>query len=408
METYLLFFGKSQDFTFKAYTEAGLVEDFNQVIKNFSLLESDWLNVDEKDNEPMLARYYFSDSGKQYSLIKLYSFAQALNGDRVAGSIFGVALLSEKNLALSEFNIQFLNEAKEAFAKISLNGRKFNKSNFEPDSSKIWELVQNRGYFDQITFQKNAIKASNEQKPALFWVKNLEKDSVDLATGETLDSVSKVYFSEDLAHLKRTVEQHPSLKFYHQKGNSYVAYEEEVVKPKRPEGAPENNYEKPERTPPPVAENAPLQELSALKKVMQQQSQQHSMKLYLLAGFLLLICLVGSYKLYHMQRMIIALQGQVDQTKSQVEEVQQNSISVPIKITPEPEPKKEDVESVPPPKAPKKEESTKKKDQKSAPSSKPKAKTSTPEKAKAKPEAEKQKEVDKEPTKDKPLIEKQN
>lgn len=52
METYLLFFGKSQDFTFKAYTEAGLVEDFNQVIKNFSLLESDWLNVDQKKMSP--------------------------------------------------------------------------------------------------------------------------------------------------------------------------------------------------------------------------------------------------------------------------------------------------------------------------------------------------------------------
>jgi hypothetical protein len=408
METYLLFFGKSQDFTFEAYTEAGLVEDFNQVIKNFSLLESDWLNVDEKENEPMLARYYFSDSGKQYSLIKLYSFAQALNGDRVAGSIFGVALLSERNLALSEFNIQFLNEAKEAFAKISLNGRKFNKSNFEPDSSKIWELVQNRGYFDQISFQKNAIKASNEQKPALFWVKNLEKDPVSLDASGNLDKVSKVYFSEDLAHLKRTVQQHPSLKFYHQKGNSYVAYEEEVVKPKKPEVVPESNYEKPERTTPPVVEHAALPELSALKKVMQQQNKQHNLQLYLLAGFLVLISLLGYYKVYHLQKVIIALQEELTQTKSQLEEVLQNSISVPIKITPKPEPKKEDVESLPPAKAPKKEESAKKKEQKSAPSLKPKAKTSTPEKAKAKPEAEKEKEADKEPAKDKLLIEKQN
>lgn len=408
METYLIFFGKSQDFTFEAYTEAGLVEDFNQVIKNFSLLESDWLNVDQKENEPMLARYYFSDSGKQYSLIKLYSFAQALNGDRVAGSIFGVALLSEKNIALSEFNVQFLNEAKDAFAKLSLNGRKFNKSNFEADSSKIWQLVQNRGYFNQIGYEKTSINASTEQKPALFWVKNLEKDSVELAAGGTLNNVSKVYFSEDLAHLKRTVEQHPSLKFYHLKGDAYVAYVEEVVKPKTPEVVPvPDDFGKPKHATSPIEEPTPQPEENALKKGLHKQNQQQKMQLYLLAGFLLLICLVGSYKLFRMQKLVTSLELQLTQLESQVDALKENNTRIPIDFAEEPKPVKKEVE-LRTQEPSKKEESTKKKEQKSASSSKAKTKKATTEKAQSKPEAEKEKEAPKEPTKDKPLIEKQN
>jgi hypothetical protein len=106
-----------------------------------------------------------------------------------------------------------------------------------------------------------------------------------------------------------------------------------------------------------------------------------------------------------MQKVIVALQQELTQIKSQVDEVKQNNNSIPFNFAEEPEPVKKDVELRT--KEPtKKEVITKKKVGKSASSSKAKSKKDTSEKAKAKPEAEKEKEADKEPTKDKPLIEK--
>ena len=42
MKTYLFFFGKSQDFTFEVFDEFGKVNDFNKIIKDFDLLESEY------------------------------------------------------------------------------------------------------------------------------------------------------------------------------------------------------------------------------------------------------------------------------------------------------------------------------------------------------------------------------
>lgn len=42
MKTYLIFFGKSQSFTFHAFDENGYIENFDEIIKNFDLLESEF------------------------------------------------------------------------------------------------------------------------------------------------------------------------------------------------------------------------------------------------------------------------------------------------------------------------------------------------------------------------------
>ena len=47
MKTYLFFFGKSQDFTFEVFDEFGKVNDFNKIIKDFDLLESEYFNIDD-------------------------------------------------------------------------------------------------------------------------------------------------------------------------------------------------------------------------------------------------------------------------------------------------------------------------------------------------------------------------
>lgn len=128
MANYLFFFGKSQDFTAYAFDQNDYIADFNSVIKNFDLLESQYFNIDEINNGEIIAKYIFNDAnGKRYSLIKLYEFAQALDGNRIAGSSFGVALLSDVNLVIGPENYNILRAAKDNFSKLCIQNSKFTK-----------------------------------------------------------------------------------------------------------------------------------------------------------------------------------------------------------------------------------------------------------------------------------------
>jgi len=113
MNTYFLFFGKSQDFTFYAFDKNGLVPDFNAIIKHFDQLESLVFSVDEPDNKDIIAKYVFKTSkGKAYSLLKQYSCAQAFAGDRLSGSTYGVAILSDGDVQITDYNLRLLKSAK--------------------------------------------------------------------------------------------------------------------------------------------------------------------------------------------------------------------------------------------------------------------------------------------------------
>jgi hypothetical protein len=105
------------------------------------LIESKYFTIDDIKNKEILAKYYFKSDGKNYCLLKLYSFAQALNGNRVAGSIYGVGFISDKNIQLTKENLALLQDAKNTFAKLSLDGLKFNKSNFSDDTDRIWKAI---------------------------------------------------------------------------------------------------------------------------------------------------------------------------------------------------------------------------------------------------------------------------
>jgi len=203
MSVYISFFGKSQDFTAKYYDKNGSINDFNQIIKDFHLLESKILTVDDINNKEILARYYFKIEAKAYCLVKLYSFAQALNGNRVAGSIYGVGLISEKNIDFTSENLNLLREAKDAFTELSTNGLKFNKSNFSEDTYKIWNAIangKNGNLLEKIILSEPKFNGTNDV--ISFFVKDLFNDSIRLN-----DEISKndiVYLSEDIEHLKRT------------------------------------------------------------------------------------------------------------------------------------------------------------------------------------------------------------
>ena len=228
MRTYLLFFGKSQDFTTHAFDNSDYIEDFNSVIKDFDLLESKIFTVDSAENKDMLAKYYFTaKDGKKYSLLKLYSFAQAFSGDRISGSIYGVALLSEGDISISKSNLNILNSTKNNFAKLCLNGLKFKSSDFFDDVNKIWNAVINHkegNYLDKVTFTNRNISNANTGTKG-FYVNNMFEDSLEL--DKQMNTASRIYISEDLAHLKRVHSLRGNdFKIYAKTKNGYEIYQE--------------------------------------------------------------------------------------------------------------------------------------------------------------------------------------
>ena len=239
MNTYFLFFGKSQDFTFYAFDKNGLVPDFNAIIKHFDQLESLVFSVDEPDNKDIIAKYVFKTSkGKAYSLLKKYSCAQAFAGDRLSGSTYGVAILSDGDILISEYNLRLLKSAKEKFATLSLSGLKFNKSDFLDDAKKLWKGISENtqgnepSYFEKInvspdtpTFQRNDISA--------FYVTDLMEGSIEIARMST--ESNKIYITEDFNHLKRAYQKWGEIKFpvFHKVGNAYQQYTDERTGSKR-------------------------------------------------------------------------------------------------------------------------------------------------------------------------------
>jgi|GEM_PF-1976439 len=237
MKTYLVFFGNAQGFLNYYFDRQSSITDFNSVIANFDLLESRIFTTDSIDNREILARYHFtSSSGKRYSLLKLYSFAQAYNIARVEGCIFGVAILSDSAVSISPKNLSLLRAAKDNFSKLSLNGLKFNKSDFFDDVQKIWRaIVQNDSgnLIDAIDLA--AISDSNLQTPIAYKVDHLFLDAINL-DGKTLKQ-GFVYFSDDFDHLKRAQQKWGAEHFpvYCKSGLDYVLYKEKIpTKPAPP------------------------------------------------------------------------------------------------------------------------------------------------------------------------------
>jgi hypothetical protein len=237
MGTYLVFFGKSQDFTIQFYDRNNPIDNFNNVIKDFDLLESKIFTVDDIKNKEILSRYCFTTQGKIFCLLKLYSFAQAFSGNRIAGSIYGVALLSDKLIDFTKNNLALLRAAKDNFAKLSLDGAKFNKSNFKENTDRIWKAIitnNNGNLLDSIDTSTLRINNSNGQ--VAFFVKSLFEDSIKL--NSRISNQDIIYLSEDLEHLKRTQNKWGKDGFpvYWEQNNQYVIYKEPEV-PKKQESA---------------------------------------------------------------------------------------------------------------------------------------------------------------------------
>ena len=245
MNNYLIFFGKSQDFTSYYFDRNGQVANFNEVIRNFDLLESKLFTVDRVDNKEILSRYNFSlPSGKKYSLLKLYSFAQAFDGSRIDGSIFGVALLSEQEIRFTKKNINLLKSAKDLFAELAIQKLKFIKTNFLDDVYGIWEAIAKNkdGNFLDVLDTNHEFKINNNKVPLAFKVNELIEDSIEVVNtlGNIIKEEDKLYFSTDFEHLKRTQENLGTNAFpiYLKSNNGYVLYEEAPPPPPPPPPTP--------------------------------------------------------------------------------------------------------------------------------------------------------------------------
>jgi hypothetical protein len=197
---HLLFFGKSQSFTFKAYDETGPIGNYSHFIQDFDRLESIVFTIDAVDNGEIVGRYRFTHAGKKHTLLKMYSYAQAFSGYRVEGSTYGVAFLSDMDIAITDRNIKLLQSLLNSFAQLSLNGKKFRYEDFSNDSTRIWQGFKNQLFFDKIDFCEEKPRTLNTN-PAGIQVNDLTRISQEVQS--ISDGRSVVYLTTDRPHLER-------------------------------------------------------------------------------------------------------------------------------------------------------------------------------------------------------------
>jgi hypothetical protein len=200
MIKHLFFFGKSQSFSFQAFDENEIIEDYDQFIRDFDKLESSVFTIDRTENEDILAYYKFSKGSKSFSLLKLYSFAQAYSGERVEGSTYGVAFLSDHDIELTSRNIKLLISLKTAFGNLSLTGRKFRYADFSNDARRTWLGFKKQSYFALID-TGGPVRVPVEQIP--LGVELDEFHNVSEEIRNLTNERSNVYFTEDRSHLER-------------------------------------------------------------------------------------------------------------------------------------------------------------------------------------------------------------
>lgn len=203
MKNYLIFFGKSSAFTSYAFDENGLVSDFDKnVFKDFDLLESRFLVNDQIDNKIALSKYNFNYNGNKFSMLKIYGCAMAMNADRISGSSYGVAFISESEILLSKGNIYLLNSVRSKFKELVIENNRFVETTFLHFVEQIWSVFQNANYFQKIV-AKGAPFVSSNSTPQPFFIENFD-DLEKIGTTQIKIS-SKLYFTSDLEHLKRSI-----------------------------------------------------------------------------------------------------------------------------------------------------------------------------------------------------------
>ncbi len=218
---YLIFFGKAQSFIFYAFDENGIVANFNKIIPDLDLLESQLLNVDREDNKDIVGKYIFAKGGPDpYSLIKIYSPAQPSQGFRIEGCIYGVAFLSKSNLKISKGNTQILHAIQKAFGSIVLSGIKFLNTDFKDEATKIFLSFKNQNGFSKIESTKQFDSLNSNTTNAIY-VDDLLNFDIDISNFS-----NRIYITEDIDRLLRAQKKwgEKSIKILQKVNNSFMEY----------------------------------------------------------------------------------------------------------------------------------------------------------------------------------------
>jgi hypothetical protein len=195
METYILFFGKSQSFRFEAYDVNGHVHDFSNVIPDFEDLESRVVVVNKIDNLPIFALYKLRVGSKIYTLFKVYKCAQAFDGNRIEGSICGVAILSEGNLNIDKTNIKNLQVLFKSFNDLAIVNNKFKQADFKLVTDSIWRAFSEQVSFGNISFSNTSILFNSTSTIAIGL--NNCNDIIESLFLRSDLNYQRIYFSED-------------------------------------------------------------------------------------------------------------------------------------------------------------------------------------------------------------------
>lgn len=199
MATYLIFFGSSDGFTYLPFDESGKVLNFDRLYSDFDVLETSKFIIDNTNNKPVLAKYFFKNKGKQHSLLKLYGYGQSAISSRVEGSNIGVAILSDQDITLNQTNLGFLQTFFNHFTELCLSNKKFKNKTFENEAFAIYDaFVKQYGFnsFIHESFTENFIYKSITEG---YQLPSFKEEYFKVVN----NLIEHTYFTTDQGHLER-------------------------------------------------------------------------------------------------------------------------------------------------------------------------------------------------------------
>lgn len=228
MSCYLVFFGKSSEFTSFAFDAGSYLPDFERnVFKDFDQLESRFLINDQIGNSIVLSKSNFNYINKSYSMLKMYGCAMANNANRITGSSYGVAIISDLDILVSDYNTNLLLKTITKFNEIAIVNNRFSKTNFLEYAQKLWKVFVAQDYFSKIERSSEPYVSLNSNSIPILCDEfiGLEKIAKD-----QIRNSSKLYFTSDLGHIQRSISNLGSnISIFQVSNGKLIEYREEVV-----------------------------------------------------------------------------------------------------------------------------------------------------------------------------------
>lgn len=228
MSCYLVFFGKSSEFTSFAFDAGSYLPDFERnVFKDFDQLESRFLINDQIGNAIVLSKSNFNYINKSYSMLKMYGCTMAYNANRISGSSYGVAIISDNDISVSNFNTNLLLKTIYKFKEFAIKNNRFSNTNFFEHAEKLWKVFVAQDYFSQIERSVEPYVSSNSNPIPILCD---EFVGIEKIAKDQIRNSSKLYFSSDLGHIQRSISNFGSnIPIFQVSNGKLIEYREEVV-----------------------------------------------------------------------------------------------------------------------------------------------------------------------------------